>query len=142
MAEKLDHITEESIKQLVDTFYIKVRQDTDLGSIFNQAIGDSDEEWQPHLEKLYDFWSSIMLASRRYHGNPMKKHIDLPPFDVSLFNRWLELFAETAYELYTKDIAIHYQVKSQNIARNLKLVVNASFQNSDNIIMRSGFGSG
>ena len=75
MVEKMNRITEDSIKTLVDNFYIKVRQDTELGSIFNEAIGYSDEEWQPHLEKLYAFWSSIMLASRRYHGNPMKKHI-------------------------------------------------------------------
>lgn len=135
MAEKQDHITEKSIKQLVDNFYIKIRQDTELGPIFNQAIGTSDEEWQPHLEKLYAFWSSIMLASRRYHGNPMKKHIDLPPFDLSLFDRWLTLFQETAHELYTKDIAMQYQVKSQNIARNLRLVVSSNFQRSDHTIM-------
>lgn len=135
MAKKLDHITEDSIKQLVDNFYIKIRQDKELGSIFNQAIGNTDDEWQPHLEKLYDFWSSIMLASRRYHGNPMKKHIDLPPFDLSLFDRWLELFTETAHELYTKDIAIQYKVKSRNIARNLKLVINSKPQGRDYTIM-------
>jgi hemoglobin len=135
MAKKLDHITEDSIKQLVDSFYTKIRQDTELGSIFNQAIGNSDAEWQPHLEKLYNFWSSVMLTSGRYHGNPMKKHIDLPPFDLSLFDRWLELFEETVHELYTKDIAIQYQVKSRNIARNLKLVINSNFQGADNTIM-------
>lgn len=135
MAKKLDHITEDSIKQLVDSFYIKIRQHTELGPIFNQAIGNSDDEWQPHLEKLYDFWSSIMLASRRYHGNPMKKHIDLPRFDLSLFDRWLELFAETARELYTEDIAIQYQVKSRNIARNLKLVISSKSQGRDHTLM-------
>jgi len=135
MAEKLDHITEASIIELVDSFYVKIRQDAELGPIFNQAIGNSDAEWQPHLEKLYAFWSSVMLASRRYHGNPMKKHIDLPPFDVSLFDRWLDLFAETAHELYTNDIAMSYQVKSRNIARNLRLVVNSHFQKSDHTIM-------
>ncbi|MGB1287511.1 MAG: group III truncated hemoglobin [Aggregatilineales bacterium] len=135
MTEKLDQITEESIKQLVDNFYIKVRQDTELAPVFNRAIGHSDEEWQPHLEKLYAFWSSVMLISRRYHGNPIKKHADLPPFDVALFNRWLELFAETAYELHTADIAIRYQVKSQNIARNLRLVVMSSLRGADKSIM-------
>jgi hemoglobin len=109
MAKKLDHITEDSIKQLVDSFYTKIRQDTELGTIFNGAIGNSDAEWQPHLDKLYAFWSSVMLTSGRYHGNPMKKHIDLPPFDLSLFDRWLEMFEETAHELHTKDIAIQLE---------------------------------
>ena len=135
MTKKLDHITEDSIKLLVDSFYTKIRKDTELGPIFNQAIGNSDEEWQPHLEKLYDFWSSIMLVSRRYYGNPMKKHIDLPPFDLSLFDRWLELFEETAHELHTEDIALHYQMRSRVIAKNIKLVINSNFQRSDNTIM-------
>lgn len=72
MVEKMNRITEDSIKQLVNNFYIKIRQDTELALIFNEAIGDTDEDWQPHLDKLYAFWSSVMLASRRYHGNPMK----------------------------------------------------------------------
>jgi hemoglobin len=122
-------------KQLVDNFYTKIRQDSELGPIFNQVIGNSDEEWQPHLEKLYAFWSSVMLASRRYHGNPTRKHADLPPFDLSLFDRWLELFTETADELHTKDIAIQYQLKSRNMARNLKLVVSSNLHKSDHRIM-------
>lgn len=133
MTKKLDHITEDSIKQLVDGFYSKIRQDTELGPIFNQAIGTEDDVWQLHLERMYAFWSSVMLASRRYHGNPIKKHADLPSFDLSLFERWLELFTETAYELHTDEIAMQYQVKSQNIARNLKLVVNNKYQVIDNI---------
>lgn len=135
MAEKLNRVTEESIKQLVDNFYVKVRQDTELGPIFNGAIGNSDDEWQPHLEKLYAFWSSVMLGSGRYHGNPMKKHADLPPFDLSLFDHWLELFAETVYELHTKDIAIQYQIKSQGIARNLRFVIHSKVSVSDNTII-------
>ncbi|MGH1366432.1 MAG: group III truncated hemoglobin [Calditrichia bacterium] len=113
-------ITEETIKTLVDQFYIRVRSDSELGPVFNQALGYSDEEWQPHLERMYSFWSSIMLASRRYHGNPIQKHLNLPAFDRSLFDRWLELFSETANEVHEPEVAQKYIIKGQNIAKNFK----------------------
>ena len=75
---------------------------------------------------MYAFWSSIMLTSGRYSGTPVKKHTDLPFFDLALFERWLELFEETAREIYTEDIVLQYQQKSQNIARSLKLNIGQS----------------
>jgi hemoglobin len=112
-------ITEDSIRQQVNSFYDKVRKDALLGPIFQDAIG-KEENWPPHLEKMYDFWSSIMLSSGRYHGNPFKKHLDLPPFDLALFDRWLALFAETAHELHISDIAERYIEKSELIAQSLR----------------------
>jgi hemoglobin len=114
-------ITDESITRLVHDFYSKVRADKYLGSIFAAAIGDDDSKWEPHLQRMVDFWSSIMLTSGCYHGNPFQKHKDLPPFDISLFDRWLELFAETAGELYNQENADRFIEKSRRIAESLKL---------------------
>ena len=51
-AEKLNHISEDGIRRLVDAFYVKVRLDPELAPIFARAIpGD----WQPHLTKMYAF---------------------------------------------------------------------------------------
>ena len=113
-------ITEETIRQLVDRFYGKVRKDAQLAPIFNNAIGTDEAEWQPHLQRMYDFWSSVMLSGGRYRGTPMKKHQDLPAFDATLFDRWLKLFEETARELHTPDIAERYIAKSRMIAESLK----------------------
>ena len=79
MIEKHTHVTEENIKLLVDKFYVKVRKDPELGLIFEKAIG-IDTPWHSHLERMYAFWSSIMLTSGRYSGTPVKKHTDLPFF--------------------------------------------------------------
>ena len=114
-------ITDETINRLVHDFYTKVRADKDLGPIFAHAIGDDDAQWEPHLQRMVDFWSSIMLTSGRYHGNPFQKHKDLPPFDISLFDRWLELFAETAGEFYNQENADRFIEKSIRIAESLKL---------------------
>ena len=116
-------ITEASICLLVDAFYAKVKADPQLGPIFLQAIGNEPDAWKEHLHKMYSFWSSVMLSSGRYRGNPLKKHIDLPPFNPAFFERWLELFAETANVLHPPMIAASYIEKSKRIAESISLGV-------------------
>ena len=116
-------ITEESIKLLIDSFYKKVRADVTVGPVFAAAIGTTDEQWQPHLQRMYDFWSSVMLTSGRYHGNPLQKHRDLPPFTQDLFDVWLALFAETAREIHVAHVAQRYIDRSERIAESLKMAL-------------------
>ncbi|MCD6034264.1 MAG: hypothetical protein K0R63_5 [Rickettsiales bacterium] len=118
---KESRVTEETIRRLVDEFYAKVRVDQGLGPIFSKAIGDDPEIWKPHLQKMYNFWSSIMLSSGRYHGTPFQKHLMLPAFEMRLFDRWLALFEETARAIHTQDTADRYVEKSRRIAESLKL---------------------
>jgi hemoglobin len=86
--------TEEEISRLVHTFYARVRQDEALGPIFNTHIDD----WDHHLTKLVDFWSSILRGTGRFNGTPMPKHVALPDLNAELFQRWLKLFCKTASE--------------------------------------------
>jgi hemoglobin len=81
-------ITEQEISTLVDRFYAKVRLDPDIGPIFNAVVDD----WPHHLALLKDFWSTVMLTTRRYKGDPMMRHLQLP-LDPDHFERWLALFA-------------------------------------------------
>ncbi|MCB0308388.1 MAG: group III truncated hemoglobin [Bdellovibrionales bacterium] len=120
---KYKEITEESIKVLVDQFYTKIRQDSELGPVFEGTIGVDEASWKKHLLIMYDFWSSIMLTSGRYHGNPHQKHQNIPAFDIQLFDRWLNLFSETAHEVHDFRIAKQYVDRSQRIAESLKLSV-------------------
>jgi hemoglobin len=124
---KKSQVTEDSIKELVDGFYNKIRQDKDLGPIFGNVIGNGPEAWKPHLNTMYDFWSSMLLGSGRYNGRPMPKHMVLPPFDTALFDRWLALFSETAHEIHTDDIAAIFVERSRRIAENLKFGVSRAW---------------
>jgi hemoglobin len=118
-AAKFDHVSEDGIRQLVDAFYRKVRLDPDLAPVFLRAIpGD----WQPHL-KMYDFWSSVMLTTGRYKGNPVIKHIVLPGIAPGLFERWLALFNETCGELFDDGVAVEFCAKAARIAESLKLAM-------------------
>jgi hemoglobin len=85
-------ITEDSIAELVDSFYSRIRGDQALGPIFADAIGD---DWGPHLDKMRRFWSSVVLATRTYKGNPMMSHLQLPRLTQEDFAQWLQLWTET-----------------------------------------------
>ena len=60
-------IDEAMIERLVHGFYDGVRGDPVLGPIFAERIDD----WGPHLQRMVDFWSSVMLMTGRYHGQPL-----------------------------------------------------------------------
>jgi hemoglobin len=117
---KLDQISEHGIRHLVDTFYAKVRVDPELAPIFLRAIpGD----WQPHLNRIYAFWSSVMLTTGRYKGNPVVKHLVIPGIRPQLFERWLALFNETSSELFDDRISGEFRVKAARIAESLMLAL-------------------
>ena len=111
-------ITEPMIERLVRGFYAKVRQDAVLAPIFDARIQD----WEPHLERMCAFWSSVALMSGRYHGSPMTKHLPLP-IDAAHFDRWLALFVETAREICPPEAEAHFVERARRIAESLELGV-------------------
>lgn len=111
-------IDETVITSLVHGFYAKVREDAEIGPIFNRIIGD---DWDQHLAKMCDFWSSVMLLTGRYKGNPMIAHMRLKMVRPEHFERWLALFRQTAAEQCAPEIAALFVGKAENIARSLQL---------------------
>ena len=106
------------IERLVRGFYARVRRDPILGPVFEARIAD----WEPHLQYMFAFWSSIMLQSGRYHGQPMAKHLPLP-VDAEHFDRWLGLFEETARELCPPAAAERFVERARRVAESLELGV-------------------
>jgi len=109
-------ITEPAIMALVNRFYAKARRDPLIGPVFNDAV----EDWDEHLEKLCAFWSSVMLTTGRYKGNPMAAHMKLP-IEPHFFERWLALWRETAGEVFAPAPAAAFRDKASRIAESLKL---------------------
>lgn len=111
-------ITEDMVRQVVFAFYAHIRADAELGPIFNQIIKD---QWDTHLAKMCEFWSSVMLMSGRYKGNPMIAHMRLKMVRPEHFDRWLALFRQTVREVCPPEIAELFINRAENIARSLKL---------------------
>jgi hemoglobin len=119
-AGRLDYVSEDGIRRLVDAFYVKVRADPELAPIFARAIpGD----WQPHLTKMYAFWSSVMLTTGRYKGNPVARHLVIPDMKPELFERWLTLFDAACSELFDDATREAFRIKAERIAESLKLAL-------------------
>jgi len=112
---------EQQIKELVDCFYSRVRRDELLGPVFTDAIGDN---WEEHLATMSDFWSAVVLASRRYKGNPMLSHIALPRLRRDHFERWLSYWRASATELFEEEQARLFVEKADFMAERLLLAVN------------------
>jgi hemoglobin len=109
-------VTEGSIAELVDTFYVRIRDDQLLGPIFADAIG---ADWGSHLSKMKRFWSSVLLATRAYKGNPMIAHLQLPRLTEDHFERWLQLWSETVARLCSDELASIFNRKAQMIGERL-----------------------
>ena len=108
-------ITEPLIEALVRSFYARVRTDAELGPIFATAITD----WEPHLRRKMDFWSSVTRMTGRFHGQPVQKHMAIPGIGPQHFDRWLRLFGEAAQNVAPPDIAAIFIERATRIADSL-----------------------
>ena len=109
-------IDEAMIDRLVRGFYARVRDDALIGPVFEARIAD----WEPHLQRMCAFWSSVALMTGVYHGQPMQKHLPLP-VDARHFDRWLAIFEATARDLCPPKAAEHFIERARRIAESLEL---------------------
>jgi hemoglobin len=111
-------VTEQDIARLVPEFYARIRRDPLLGPIFGTAIVD----WPLHVTKLQAFWSSVMLTSGRYKGQPMVAHVrHEQQMSKEAFARWLAIWTETSRELLSEEAASAFQDRAARIAESLQL---------------------
>ncbi len=115
---KHQEITRAGVRDLVDQFYGKVRDDDLLGPVFYLALGD---DWGPHLDKLTEFWSTVVLGTREFRGNVYGTHMALEDIEPEHFERWLGLFEQTANELFLADDAEQFIRMARRVAASLQL---------------------
>ncbi|WP_112834623.1 MULTISPECIES: DUF1971 domain-containing protein [unclassified Rhizobium] len=115
----MEAITEAEITLVLERFYEKVRRDPEIGPVFDVVT-----DWDEHIVRLSEFWSSLMLTSGRYKGNPMSMHMmHSDKIRPGMFNQWLTLWMQTTSELLTQSIAALMQAKASRIASRLSLTV-------------------
>lgn len=114
-----DGLDEALIRRVVFDFYDRVRADDRLAPVFDSVI--DPEAWPEHLERMCDFWSSVLMRTGRYHGRPMPKHLALPELDDGHFRRWLVLFRRTVRALCPPAVADLFLDRALNIAQAFRL---------------------
>ena len=90
------------IERLVNTFYDKVKSDEVIGPVFASRIAEGD--WTKHLERMYTFWTTILLNQPGYSGQPFEKHRNLP-IEQAHFDRWVSLFKTIVDSLFAGPVA-------------------------------------
>ena len=71
--------------------------------------------------------------SGRYHGQPLARHLPLP-IDARHFDRWLALFAQTAWDICPQPAAERFILLSRRIAESLEL----GLANSRGVMLHKG----
>lgn len=122
-------IDEAMIARLVDGFYDRVRSDALIGPVFAARVSD----WGPHLAQMKRFWSSVALTTGAYEGRPMPKHLPLP-IDGRHFDRWLELFRDTARDVCPPAAADHFISRAERIAESFELAI----AGTNGVLLRKG----
>ncbi|MGI0438917.1 group III truncated hemoglobin [Helicobacter himalayensis] len=119
----MSEITHDSIAKLMDIFYEKVRKDANLAPIFNAKIGESDSKWQHHKKHIGNFWKQMLLGESTFNGQPLKKHLELPPFPRERFDDWLALFEESLHQVYDEPTSAHILEVVRGIAGRFQMMI-------------------
>jgi len=102
---KSDIKDRKDIIQLIDAFYVKVKQDELIGHFFTEVVQLS---WEKHMPVMYNFWESVLFGKAMYKGNPILKHIELDQksnLTKAHFHQWKSLFNETVDEHFSGEKA-------------------------------------
>ena len=113
-----DTITETSIRELVDTFYARVREDAVLSPIFEEKLAG---KWDTHMPRMYAFWTKVLLGTGEFQSNVFGKHMALTGIEKEHFVRWLTLFRMTAIEVFGIAGADIAMLVAERIATSLQL---------------------
>ena len=108
-------VPENLIKQVVETFYARIRKHPDLGPVFQSQV----EDWSAHLPRMIDFWHSVLNTSGRYKGRPVPAHRRLPNLSAELFAEWLTLWRATTREIADPETADLMIEKAERVAQSL-----------------------
>jgi hemoglobin len=109
-------VKRQQLHRLVHAFYADVRADERLGPVFDGAIG---AHWDEHLERMVEFWGTVMLGTRSFRGNVFGKHMALEGVEPAHFLRWITLWHAHTGRLFATPIAQQLQQTAEGIARNL-----------------------
>jgi hemoglobin len=101
------------IQTLVTQFYDKLAQSDKVKHIFFDRLGDGD--WIPHLQRIVDFWETVLLGATTYTGQSFAPHASMN-LEQTHFDEWLHLFNTTVDELFEGPVATDAKKRAHTMA--------------------------
>ena len=105
-----DLTTEADVASVVSAFYAGVREDAMLAGYF------AGVDWDHHLPRMVEFWSSLVFHTGRYHGRPFDPHARLAGLAPEHFERWVGRFRAAVDERFAGPRAESMKEKASSIA--------------------------
>ena len=65
----------------------------------------------------------MLLGLGDYSGQPLKVHLELPPFPREFFEIWLELFDNSLRQVFCESVALEILQKAQMIAKRFSIMI-------------------
>lgn len=126
---KPDITTLDDVKLFVNEFYTRVAANELIGPIFAEKL---HENWEPHLQKMYRFWQTILLHEHTYSGSPFLHHMRLPIYKEH-FATWLSLFEHTISDHFEGPVAEEAKSRAGKMAIMFESKLNYLRSNPDTI---------
>lgn len=108
---------DDHIKDIVHSFYGRVRKDERLGYLFDDF---AKVDWPNHLPTMVDFWSNLVFHTGRYRGRPFREHWPLP-IEKNDFNLWLGYWHETIDARYKGERAEFMKDMARKVAASFNM---------------------
>ena len=106
----------DSLRQLVHDFYADVIAHELLGPVFQKELGS---RWDTHLDRMVDFWSTVMLGTRTFRGNLVQRHMQLQDVSPAHFNAWIQLWTHHTHERFDSNTIYKLRRVAHDIGRQL-----------------------
>jgi hemoglobin len=101
------------IQAFVTLFYQKLANSTVVQHIFFDKLGTGD--WAPHLERIVDFWETVLFGATTYTGQSFAPHASMQ-LQQDHFTEWLALFTQSIDELFVGPKADEAKQKANTMA--------------------------
>lgn len=109
----MDIQTKEDVKNMVDTFYAKAKEDDLIGELFVKLL---EGKWDSHMVKLYSFWETILKIDNSYVGHPVELHTTMH-ISKEMFDRWVDVFVKNVDDQYEGTNAERAKLRAKTMAR-------------------------
>ena len=122
---KPDISSRKDIKQIITKFYELLLVDEKMLPFFTDIVAENQLE--PHLEIISDFWNDIIFDTMTYQNNVMQKHLDknvFVSFKKEHFTLWVSYFFNTIDTYYSGEHSERMKSRAQSIATVMQLKLN------------------
>ena len=93
---KTDILSRNDIYFVIADFYKKLVIDKTMVPLFKDIV--EQDQLEPHIDIINDFWEDLLFQTYKYKNNPMQKHLDFHQkmsFTKKHFHLWLQYLSST-----------------------------------------------